>query len=181
MIILIAFATVEGHTAAIASRIGEQVEAAGHQAILADLSQPGFGLPGRIDGAILCAPIHAGRYPQAMVKFVQDWKSELSAVPNALVTVSLAIASQSESEREEAVGYPGQLKTETGFVPQMQHHAAGALKYIEYDFFKRWMMRRIAEREGGPVDTWRDHVLTDWAALEGFVRTFLAHAGGAAR
>ena len=64
MIILIAYATVEGHTATIASHIGEQVEAAGHQAILADLSQPGFGLPARIDGAILCAPIHVGRYPQ---------------------------------------------------------------------------------------------------------------------
>jgi menaquinone-dependent protoporphyrinogen oxidase len=180
MIILIAYASIEGHTATIASRIGEQVEAAGHQAILADLSQPGFGLPGRIDGAILCAPIHVGKYPQTMMKFLQDWKSEISAVPNALVTVSLAIASQHEAEREEAMAYPGQLKAAAGFTPQMQHHAAGALKYIEYDFFKRWMLRRIAEKEGGPTDTWRDHVLTDWAALEGFVRTFLAHAGKAA-
>ena len=121
MIILIAYATVEGHTATIASHIGEQVEAAGHQAILADLSQPGFGLPARIDGAILCAPIHVGRYPQSMIKFLQDWKSEISAVPNALVTVSLAIASQNEAERAEAMAYPGQLKNETGFTPQMQH------------------------------------------------------------
>jgi menaquinone-dependent protoporphyrinogen oxidase len=180
MIILIAYATVEGHTATIAGRIATQVEAAGHQAIMADLSQPGFGLPARIDGAILCAPIHVGRYPQNFIRFIQDWKSELAAVPNALVTVSLAIASQNEPEREEAMAYPGRIKDETGFTPQMQHHAAGALKYIEYDFFKRWMLRRIAEKEGAPVDTWRDHVLTDWAALEGFVRTFLTRAGSAA-
>ena len=32
MMILIAYATVEGQTATIASHIGEQVEAAGHQA-----------------------------------------------------------------------------------------------------------------------------------------------------
>ncbi|MCU0790399.1 MAG: protoporphyrinogen oxidase [Nitratireductor sp.] len=177
MIILVAYATVEGHTAEIASRIGRQIEAAGHQVILADLAQPGFGLPARIDAAILCAPIHAGRYPQSMVRFVQDWKSELMNIPAALVTVSLAIASKNEEERNEATGYPERLRAETGYVPAIQHHAAGALKYVEYDFFKRWMLRRIAEKEGGPVDTWRDHELTDWAALEGFVRSFLAHAG----
>jgi menaquinone-dependent protoporphyrinogen oxidase len=177
VIILTAYATVEGHTATIAARVSQQIEAAGHQVILADLSQPGFGVPARIDAAILCAPIHAGRYPPAMIRFVQDWKSELVDIPTALVTVSLAIASKNEEERAEATAYPDRLKAETGFSANVQHHAAGALKYVEYDFFKRWMLRRIAEKEGGPVDTWRDHELTDWTALEGFVRSFLARAG----
>ena len=112
MIVLIAFATIEGHTGEIARRIATQVEEAGHQAILADLSQPGFGLPGQIDAAILAAPIHVGRYPPQMVRFIQDWKSDLSAVPSALVTVSLAIASQNADEREEAAGYPENLRAE---------------------------------------------------------------------
>jgi menaquinone-dependent protoporphyrinogen oxidase len=176
MIILVAYATVEGHTATIAARIGREIEAAGHQVILADLSQPGFGLPARIDAAILCAPIHAGRYPQSMVRFVQDWKSELMDIPAALVTVSLAIASVNEEERAEAVAYPERLRAQTGYVPKTQYNAAGALKYVEYDFFKRWMLRRIAQREGGPVDTWRDHELTDWNALDAFVHSFLAEA-----
>jgi menaquinone-dependent protoporphyrinogen oxidase len=177
MIILIAYATVEGHTATISSRVCDQVEAAGHQAILVDLSQPGFGLPAGIDAAILCAPIHAGRYPQAMIDFVKDWKTDLEEIPTALVTVSLAIASQLAEERDEAASYPDRLRAETGFHATVVHHAAGALKYVEYDFFKRWMLRRIAEREGGPVDTTRDHELTDWKALEAFVRSFLAKAG----
>jgi menaquinone-dependent protoporphyrinogen oxidase len=176
MIVLIAFSTVEGHTGEIARRIAAQVEAAGHQAILADLSQPGFGLPGGIDAVILAAPIHVGRYPPQMVRFVQDWKSDLAAVPSALVTVSLAIASQNADERDEAIAYPERLRTEAGWIPQHLHHAAGALKYLEYDFFKRYMLRRIAEKEGGPVDTWRDHELTDWNALAGFVQSFLAKA-----
>jgi menaquinone-dependent protoporphyrinogen oxidase len=180
MIVLIAFSTIEGHTAEIAGRIAAQVEEAGHQAIMADLSQPGFGLPGRIDAAILAAPIHAGRYPPQMVRFVQDWKSDLAAVPAALVTVSLAIASQNADERDEAVGYPERLRGEAGWIPPHLHHAAGALKYLEYDFFKRYMLRRIAEREGGPIDTWRDHELTDWKALAGFVHSFLAQAARAA-
>ncbi len=177
MIILIAYATVEGQTTTIAAHIAGQVEAAGHQAILVDLAQPGFGLPAGIDAAILCAPIHAGRYPATMIRFVQDWKSELEGIPTALVTVSLAIASEHEDERAEAVAYPERLRAETGFKPKVLHHAAGALKYVEYDFFKRWMLRRIAESEGAPVDTSRDHELTDWNAIDGFVRSFLLQAG----
>jgi menaquinone-dependent protoporphyrinogen oxidase len=53
------------------------------------------------------------------------------------------------------------------------HHAAGALKYTEYDFFRRWMLKRIAKKEGGPVDTSLDHEFTDWDALDAFVRTFV--------
>jgi menaquinone-dependent protoporphyrinogen oxidase len=52
------------------------------------------------------------------------------------------------------------------------HHAAGALKYLEYDFFKRALMRQIARKEGASVDTSRDHEFTDWEALDAFVQEF---------
>jgi len=178
MLIMIAYATIEGQTRTIAERMAAEVELAGHKVMLADLSQPGFALPGDLDAIILAAPIHGGRYPPQMVRFIKDWKAELEAVPSALVTVSLAIASQNSEERAEATAYPDKLQSEAGWIPAHLHHAAGALKYLEYDFFKRYMLRRIAEAEGGPVDTWRDHELTDWAALAGFVHAFLAQAGG---
>lgn len=177
MIILIAYATVEGHTRKLASKVAETVEAAGHQAVLADLSEPGFSVPARYDAVIMCAPIHIHRYPNVLIRFVQSWKAALMEVPCALVTVSLAIASDDPAERKEAEAYPEVLAIETGWAPEHRHHAAGALKYLEYDFFKRWMLRRIAAKEGGPVDTGKDHELTDWAALERFVMDFLARAG----
>jgi menaquinone-dependent protoporphyrinogen oxidase len=176
MIILVAYATVEGHTADIASRIGEVAEAEGNQVILANLSQPGFALPGRFDAVILCGPIHIGRYPSQLVHFIQNWKEALQEVPSALVTVSLAIASDIEEERREAEGFPEKLMRQTGWMPDRRLNIAGALKYVEYDYFKRWVMRRIAAHEGGPVDTDRDHILTDWQALDTFTRAFLADA-----
>ncbi len=176
MIILVAYSTIEGQTGKIARYIGERIEAAGHKTVLADLAQPGFMIPAGIDAAILCAPIHGGRYPQTMIRFVQDWKSDLSSVPSALVTVSLAIASQINEERREALAYPQRMELEAGWAPPSRHNAAGALKYLEYDYFKRWMLRRIAEAEGGPVDTTKDHELTDWSALQAFVQAFLAEA-----
>ncbi|GIL01627.1 MAG: protoporphyrinogen oxidase [Alphaproteobacteria bacterium] len=180
MIILIAYATVEGQTRKVATRMADTIEAAGHQVVLADLAEPGFAIPARYDAVILAAPIHLHRYPGAMVRFVQNWKSALMEKPCAIVTVSLAIHSDNAVERAEAEAYPELLAVETGWAPAIRHHAAGALKYLEYDFFKRWMLRRIAAKEGGPVDTSRDHEFTDWAALDKFVMDFLAVAAKAA-
>ena len=45
---------------------------------------------------------------------------------------------------------------------------AGALLYQEYGLLKRLVMRMIAKRAGGDTDTSRDHVYTDWEALERF-------------
>ena len=176
MIILIAYASVEGHTAKIASRIAEKVEAAGHEVILVNLAEPGFAVPGRFDAVMLCGPIHIGNYPAALVRFIQNWKAALMDVRSALVTVSLAINSDDAKERAEAASFPDKLAAQAGWAPQFRHNAAGALKYLEYDFFKRWVMRSIAGKEGGPVDTSRDYEFTDWAALEAFTMEFLAEA-----
>lgn len=180
MIFLVAYASVEGQTRKIAERISRFIEASGNRAEIVDLNQPGFGLPARFDGAILCAPIHAGRYPEEFVSFVRDWKDSLEAMPTALVSVSLSIASEFADEREEAKDYPVTLAEQTGWKPGRVHHAKGALRYTEYDYFKRWMMRRIAEREGASTDTSRDHELTDWDALDDFVSEFLKQATASA-
>ena len=39
---------------------------------------------------------------------------------------------------------------------------AGRLAYTQYGLLKRFVMRRIALKAGGPVDTSRDHEMTDW-------------------
>jgi len=179
MIVLVAYATIEGQTGKIASRIAEKIEAAGHQVVLANLTEPGFAVPGRFDAVILCGPIHMGNYPSALIHFVQNWKSELMGVPAALVTVSLAALADYPEGREEALSYPGKLEKVAGWAPQIRHNAAGALKYLEYDFFKRWIMRQITKKQGGPVDTSKDYEFTDWAALDAFVMEFLTTAGKA--
>jgi menaquinone-dependent protoporphyrinogen oxidase len=172
MAVLVLYATVEGHSRKIAEHAAGQLEGLGHEVVLSDIREPGFAIPGRFDGVVLCAPIHIGRYPQTVIQFATDWKEALEAVPSALISVSLGIASESEEERAEAQAYPAKLEKKTGFRPGHVHHAAGALKFLEYDFFKRMMMRQIAAKEGGPIDVNRDHEFTDWDALDSFIRDF---------
>ncbi len=172
MKIAVFYGSVEGHTRKLAGKIAEQLESEGIKAELIDVGQPGLSAFSDFDAAILAAPIHIGRYPEAFETFIRSWKSELSNLPTAFVSVSLSIASPYETERAESALYPDGLEKRTGWKADRIHHAAGALKYVEYDFFKRFMMRRISHHEGGPIDTSQDHELTDWNALEAFVRDF---------
>ncbi|MGB7181323.1 MAG: flavodoxin domain-containing protein [Burkholderiaceae bacterium] len=180
MRVLIIYATVEGHTAKIARFIGDEIEAAGHQVALSDVRQAGYAQPGEFDAVVVCGPIHMGHYPRELVRFATDFHDALNSVPSALVTVSLSIASEHTDEREEAKSFPYVLCESTGWAPLMRLDVAGALKYLEYNYFKRLAMRTIIKHAEGPagehVDTSKDHELTDWPALKTFVDRFLAHA-----
>lgn len=173
MNVLIFYATVEGQTRKIAETIARIAENAGHMVFLADAAQPGLSDPAGYDAAILCAPIHIGKYPAPFVHFIQQWEGSLARVPTALITVSLAIRSKNEDERKEAENFPRELEKATGWHAEKEFNAAGALKYLEYDFLRRWAMRYISGKEGGPTDMSRDYEMTDWPALEKFTNDFL--------
>lgn len=176
MRILILYATVEGQTRKIARTIADQLERGGHVVTLVEASQLGYVDPGWGDAAILCAPVHIGHYPTPLVHFATNWKDVLNSTPSAFVSVSLAAASDDPDERAEAAEFPKKLFVASGWQPAFVHDCAGALRYTEYDFFKQWMMKRIAAKEGGPTDTAKDHEFTDWKALAKFIDGFVAEA-----
>lgn len=176
MRVLVFYATVEGQTRKIAETIAKQAENDGHEVIVTDANQLGFVGAGTYDATIMCAPVHMHRYPSPFVHFAHEWKDALNSRPSAFVSVSLAIASKSPEERKEAENIASELLQSTGWAPRTVHNCAGALKYTEYDFFKRWMMKRVADKEGSPTDTSQDYEMTDWAGLEVFVEQFLSDA-----
>ncbi|MBK8498636.1 MAG: hypothetical protein IPL52_07420 [Flavobacteriales bacterium] len=58
--------------------------------------------------------------------------------------------------------------------PRRIELVTGALKYLQNDFFKRFIMRMIAKKEGRETDASRDYEYTDWAALREFCDGFVA-------
>jgi menaquinone-dependent protoporphyrinogen oxidase len=172
MAILVLYATVEGQSRKIAEHVSADLESRGHMVVLGDLREPGFAVPGRFDGIILCAPIHIGRYPDPVIHFASTGKRRWIPSPTHL----FPFRSPSPATARTSGSRPGPTRLDlrerqaTGL--SLLHHAAGALKYLEYDFFKRMMLRHISAKEGGPVDTSRDHELTDWETLDRFVGDF---------
>jgi menaquinone-dependent protoporphyrinogen oxidase len=172
--ILIFYTSVEGQTRKIADAIAARIEEKGGSAAIMNVtSMAEFSLE-RPDAVILCSPIHAGRYPTPFVDFVHRESAWLNSQPSAFVSVSLSIHSDDATERTEAEKYPDALMAETGWKPAAIHHAAGALRFTEYDFFKRWMVKRIAKKDATGTSRASDIEFTDWAALNAFIDDFVA-------
>jgi menaquinone-dependent protoporphyrinogen oxidase len=87
--------------------------------------------------------------------------------------VCLAVVSNIPEEHQEAEKIASHLMEQTGWKPSRIVQIAGALKYTEYDFFKRFIMRMIAKREGRSTDTSQDYEYTDWNAVKQFVEEFI--------
>jgi menaquinone-dependent protoporphyrinogen oxidase len=173
MKIFIAYATIEGQSRKIAERLAATIDGNGHQAMVAsaeDMPQQPMEEP---DGIILCAAIHAARYQSTFTDFIRREINWLQSVPSAMVSVTLSIASDDIRERADAARYPATLAAETGWTPRSVHNAAGALRYAEYDYFKRWMLKRIAPRNNMPGRPTHDYELTDWPSLNTFAIEFL--------
>ncbi len=178
MRVLIFYGTTEGQTRKIAHFVADRVEAVGHMAIVVDAADAAsdFEIP-PVDAAIIAASVHVGHYQSAVQHVIKANCDRLAAIPTLFLSVSLAAAGDG-SDLEDIGHCADRFLRATGWAPARVEHVAGAFKYTEYDFFKRWAMKYIALRHGQPTDTSRDYELTDWPGLESTVEEFLAGLGG---
>jgi menaquinone-dependent protoporphyrinogen oxidase len=167
--LLMAYATRGGQTLKIARRIAAVLVARGHTVRFCDLDRSGPELELRdVQGVLLGAPIYAGRYPRAAVRFVRAHRGLLAKVPTAFFSVSLGVASKVRDGRAQAQPIVKQFLEQAQWRPNHVELIAGALLYTKYNFLKRLIMRRISASEGGDTDTSRDYEYTDWVAVERF-------------
>lgn len=181
--ILLIYATREGHTRHIAEHLGALLKTHQRTFELVDAAQlpEGFSLE-RYCAAVVSASLHAGKHEPEMVKFVKRYLNELHPIPTLFLSVSLSEGTvedpqapaekraQAEADVERTID--GFLK-ETGWHPSNVAAVAGALLYSKYNFVIRFIMKRIAKKAGGPVDTSRDYEFTDWTKLDRLIETFV--------
>ena len=174
MHVLIVYGSKEGQTAKIAERIAQlirnrdlQVTTYPVKDMHVDFATDAF------DAAIVGGSIHMNRYPTHLREFVTRHRDWLNKVPSAFFTVCMAIQSQNADEREAATKYGKRFIETTHWRPTLVDTFAGAVKYTQYDFITRFIMKMITKREGGSTDTRHDHEYTDWDAVARFTNRFL--------
>lgn len=173
--ILIIYGTTEGHTRKIAQQVGGYVRERGHDAEVVDSANIREDLTLRIyDAFILLGSIHQGFHQRPLTHFVKTHREELSKAPSAFLSVSLTAAYRGDDHQAELDKCAEEFFQETDWHPTVWAPVAGALKYLEYDWFKRMVLRAISGRAGGDTDTSKDYEYTDWEKLESFVDGFLA-------
>jgi len=170
--VLILYGTTDGHTRAVAQAIAEPMTRAGIDVtvIEAGTLEP---LPAGYDGIIVAASIHGGRYQDAVENWVRAHARDFGARPAAFVSVGLAVLQKSDQKvRTELGEIVDRFATRTGWRPPVVKQVAGALFYTRYNFFKRWIMKRIVAKAGGDIDISRDYDYTDWADVRAFGEAF---------
>ena len=170
------FASSEGQTALIANRLAAVLHEHGLDSQAIDVSTPDAETIdwSRVHGALVGASLHMGRHQKSAARFVDHHAAQLNAVPSAFFSVSLAAASKNPSEVAEAERIARAFPEAHGWKPARVVSLAGRLAYRKYNIFVRWLMRRIARKEGGPTDTSRDHELTNWNDVDRLGREIAA-------
>jgi menaquinone-dependent protoporphyrinogen oxidase len=182
MKILVLYASRHGHTRRIAEFLAEALSKRGWDAEVRDVASDPVAPIHEYAGAILASPIHIGRHAKSLVSFARRHHEALTALPSAFVSVSLtqitaeSATADAEKRRQahEALSVVlGGFIEATGWHPRDTLRVAGALAYTRYNWLVRWIIKRIARAEGGSTDTSRDHVYTNWDAIDGFADAFV--------
>jgi menaquinone-dependent protoporphyrinogen oxidase len=173
--ILVLYGTGEGQTAKVASQISESLDRRGHNPTNIDIEKrpEDFSLA-PFDAVLVGSSIHVGKHDEQIREFVSANRDELRTRPTAFFQVSLSSAVDDPERRGEAADYVDTLLEETDWHPDRIGLFGGALRYSKYGFLKRLMMKQIAKRATGDVDTAQDYEYTDWAEVDAFTNDFAA-------
>jgi menaquinone-dependent protoporphyrinogen oxidase len=179
--ILVAYGTTEGQTRKVAEFIAERLRIRGHRVDLVDTATPAAEqVTPSYQAVVLGGSLHQHKHQSSLLDFAKRNRAWLVAMPSAVFSVSLSAALDDMESRIEVQRLLNDFVDECGLKPLAVRCIAGALKYTQYDYFKRLVMRLISRQAGRPTDTSQDYEYTNWDDVEAFVDEFLAAAKQAA-
>lgn len=165
MYLLIAYATTDGQTRKIARFAADRLAGQGNAVELLNVEDAeGLDLS-RFDAAILAGSLHAGGYQKPLSRYAKAASAELAGMPTMFLAVSLSAAGTDPEDWAGLRDCLAAFQEDTGWSPGRVEHVAGAFRFSEYDFFRAWAMRRIADAKGEKIEPGRDREYTDWPAL----------------
>ena len=182
MKILIAYATTDGQSRKIARFAADRLADSGHAVELLCVDDAkGLDLT-RFHGVIVGGSGHMGGYQKALTRFVTEaqtalggrrrlaadgawWQTALGGKPSLMLSVSLSAAGTDAEDWAGIHKCVAQFEADTGWIPGRVEPVAGAFRFSEYDFFRAWAMRRIADQKGETIEAGKDKEYTDWDKL----------------
>lgn len=179
MKVLILYGTTEGQTRKIAEFVAKHLRAIGDVVTLIDATGDTTLVDLRQhDAAIVAASLHAGQYQTSVAHFVRANHAWLNKMPSAFISVSLSAAGSDPDDLKGIAECAERFKAETGWTTSEVHQVAGAFRFTEYDFFKRWVLKLIAWEKNVKVEPGKDVELTNWEALAVTVDALRARFAG---
>jgi menaquinone-dependent protoporphyrinogen oxidase len=172
--VLIIYGTNNGQARKVAERMVGMVKGRGHEVELvqgnktsADFSPEGF------DAAIVGTSIYMDQHQISMRKLVKANSEAFNRIPTAYFCVCLTVKGTKPEDKEQAERYIQKFADYTGLKPVKTAVFAGALKYPDYNFVKRFSAKLLARKLGLDTDTKQYFEYTDWLAVTRFAEEFV--------
>jgi len=185
MKIMIVYGTTEGHTATLVEEMRAAIAGRGHEVQIERAGERAAGIPLDVDGVIVGASVHKGKYQPEITDFVVTNRDQLSALPSAFFQVCLTAADSSPEAVQQTQALVDAFIESTGWQPAAVETFAGKLAWSQYDLFTRLLMKLILRAQHRPAeerDASHDHDYTDYDAVRRFAESFAARVdAGAAR
>ncbi len=166
MTILLTFQTHEGQTQRIADRIARKLVDRGFDVDLVKVAEDPD--PKGYQAVVVGAPVRYERHGRPITNYLRRHRAQLAEKPMALFQVSMTSARTDEEHLAKADQLVLRLLKRTGVHVDVVAKFAGALRYSQYGWVTKRVMRSIARREGNDTDTSCDHEYTDWDAVDRF-------------
>lgn len=166
MKILIVYGSTEGQTKKIAQFIEADANKAGHVVDLCDATNNMLS-PIGYDMVFVGASMHMEKYQESIKHYLQHYAKELRKLHTAFFSVSLTAASDDSESWKELKDTTEKFLKVVDYTPYRIEYLAGALRFTQYDFMKKFIMRQIAAKAGRKVNG--DTEYTDWDKVSSFV------------
>jgi menaquinone-dependent protoporphyrinogen oxidase len=175
--LLVGYATTDGPTRKVAGFVAEALQKRGLKVDLIDSATPSAdAVQPRYAAAVIAGSLHEHLHQKSLQHFVRKNLGWLNAIPTLFLSVSLEAAMPDAVDRQLARQHLQGFLDATGLAPLAACPVAGALRYTQYDWLRRTMVRLIARQMGASTDTTHDCEYTDWNALERTVDAFVEAA-----
>ena len=161
--VLILYMSRGGHTARIARRLCEHINATGSRAEMMPLVEAEHeGVDwDRYDVVVLGAPVLYGRYDKSVIEFVTRHRTQLESRPNSFFNVSV-VARVPEKSTVEGNRYMQKFLQLSPWRPRDLKVIAGKVDYPAWPWLDRFMIRLIMKMTHGPTDTTAVIDYTNW-------------------
>lgn len=175
--VLVLYMSRGGHTARIARRISESIQAAGGTATRMDLTEAtkeGVDWNSH-DVLVLGAPVYYGSYDKSVLDFIARHRSELKSKPNSFFNVSV-VARTPEKATVEGNRYMQKFLEVSPWKPGDLKVIAGKVDYPSWGWLDSLMIQMIMKFTHGPTDRTAVIDYTDWDDVAAYGRHLLTLA-----
>jgi menaquinone-dependent protoporphyrinogen oxidase len=175
--VLVLYMSRGGHTARIARRLCESIDAAGGRGeIMSLLEADKEGVDwDRYGLVVLGAPVLYGTYDRSVFEFVTRYRAQLEARPSAFFNVSV-VARTPEKATVEGNRYMQKFLQLSPWKPRDLKVIAGKVDYPSWRWHERLMIQLIMKYTHGPTDRTAVIDYTNWDDVAAYGRHLQALA-----